>query len=439
MRIEKDVLKKAKKVVNKLTDLVGPTLGPAGNKVIIGKETTSVLDDGVKIIQELELDDPVENHILRVIKEVAIKTNDKVGDGTTSSLVLLKGILNEAKGDTKILAEELKKGLQEAIGQIKDKSKQIKTKQDLENVARVSFDDPKMAKLLAEIVHKGTGEINVEQSLDYETTTEEIDGFKVNNGYISSYMTTERDQCILENPYILVSDMEFSNDIHIVPLLNKIVQSGRPIVMLTKSVEGEALTTLVMNKLHKKIKGVAISIYKDHEDLAAFVGANVLRQERGNFNIELTDLGQAKRVVVKRDQTLIIGGKGKVDKFTGKTTIIKVGADTDQEAQALRYKVEDASNAVLIAKKHGVVMGGGRTLASLQTSSPTLNRAMKYPQKQLIENLGEIEYNDSIIDPTSVVIAGLESAVSIACLLITTTGIIVNDNNQAKNGFSKSS
>ncbi len=288
-----------------------------------------------------------------------------------------------------------------------------------------------MAKLLAEIVHKGTGEINVEQSLDYETTTEEIDGFKIPQGYISSYMTNERDQCVLENPYILVSDMTFANDIQIVPLLNKVVQSGRPIVILA-TVEGEALTTLVMNKLHGKVKSAAVSIYKDHEDLATFTGGRVIKQETGGYSIELADLGQAKRVVVKRDQTLIIGGKGKVDKFTGKTTIIKVGANTDQEAQALKYKVEDASNAVLIAKKHGVVPGGGRTLASLKTSSETLNRAMKYPQKQLEDNLGEIEYNDSIIDPTSVVIAGLESAVSIACLLITTTGIIVNGDNKTK-------
>ena len=457
MRIEqKETFNIIMNTVNTLVDLVKLTFGPNGNKVITGKGlNASALDDGVQIAKELELDNEAENYVLKIIREVAVKTNDRVGDGTTGSLIILQAILKEVEKNGKVdgrkLTKELKKGLSEAIEQLKKQTKQIKNKSDLEKVARVSFDDEEVAKLLSEIIYKigADGLINVESSTGFGIEHEMIEGFEIKRGYLSPYMITDKEEAVLENPYILVSDSVISTNTQILPVLEKILASrtGRGLVILSKSVEGEALSTLILNKLNGKIKSIAVNI-ADYDDISILTGANAFMSSKGDkgaFNLELSDLGGARRVVSKKDSTVIIGGKGNKDKIqklkdtvkdpyrlaqlSGLVAVIKVGANTDSEAKALTFKIEDASNAVKVAYKHGIVKGAGVALMNIKTSSEILNKALQYPHRQLIENIGSLgEFEDtSIIDPVQVLIAGLESAVSIACLLCTVKGIIVEE------------
>lgn len=452
--------------VNTLCDLVRPTFGPASNKVIIGKSQlyVSALDDGVQIAKDLQLDDETQNTVLKLIREVAVKTNDRVGDGTTSSLIILQALMQEVEKNGKIdgrkIGDELKKGLEEAVSQLRKQSKKIKGKQELEEVARISFDNEEVAKLLAEMVHTigPDGIIDVEMSAGFGIESELTKGFTVQGGYISPYMVTEREEAVFDNPYILVSDGTFVNGSEIVPIMEKIVQSGgNSLVIFSKGFEGEALATALINKAQGKFKTLAVKTFEHYEDIALLTGATAQMSEKGSKPLELSDLGRAKKVIAKRDSTVIIGGKGvkaKIEKFaqelrqkaeeathplrknqtlyrlgrlTNNVGVIRVGAPTENEAKALQYKVEDASHAVRVAYRDGVVAGAGEALLKIKTSSPILNEALKAPRKQLEENMGPITMSKSIIDPVSVLIAGLESAVSIATLLVSTKGIIVEE------------
>lgn len=468
MRIEqKDTFRIIMSAVNQLCDLVRPTFGPSSNKVIIGKGFyVSALDDGVQIAKDLELNDDAENYVLKLIREVAVRTNDRAGDGTTGSLIILQALMQEIEKNGKIdgrkITEELKQGLGEAVKQLQKQAKKIKTKEDLEKVARISFDNPDVAKLLAEIVYKigPEGLINVETSPGFDIESEMADGFSMQGGFISPYMITEREECVLDNPYILVANSEFVNETEVMPIMTKILENGNnSLAVFCKSMEGSALATLVINKVQGKFKSVAIVTMKqsDYEDIALLTGATLFTPEKGKADIQIKDLGRANKIIVKRENTTIIGGKGnksqiktrvkeledkmneakdsltreqtryRLAHLTDSVAIIKVGANTEQEAKALKFKVEDASNAVKVAYKDGVVKGAGIALMNIKTSSSLLNKALQYPHKQLVENMGEFELSDDIIDPVSVLIAGLESAVSIACLLSTTKGIIVEE------------
>jgi chaperonin GroEL len=464
---EKQVFGTIMNTVNKLVDLVKPTFGHQSNKVIIGKGFyVSALDDGVQIAKDLELEDEAENYVLKMIREVAVRTNDRVGDGTTSSLIILQALMKEiekgGKVDGRKITEELKQGLLEAVSQLKKQARKIKSKEDLEKVARISFDNADIAKLLAEIVHKigADGLIDVETSQGFDIESEMMGGFKMIGGYVSPYMITEKEEALLEDPYILVANMEFVNENELLPIIQKILDVGRnSLVIFCKGIEGGALNLLVINKLQGKFKSLAVKTVSnnDFEDIALLTGATLFSPEKGKPVMEIKDLGRAKKVISKRDTTVIMGGKSdkkvfdtrvkelkdkienakdnttreqtkyKLARLTNSVAVIKVGADTENEAKALRYKVEDASNAVKVAFKDGVVKGAGIALAQLKTSSPLLNKALRYPNLQLEENTGGIEYNDSIIDPVAVLIAGLESAVSIACLLSSVKGIIVEE------------
>lgn len=465
--IQKETFSTIMNAVNKLCDLVRPTFGPAGNKVIIGKSFhVSALDDGVQIAKDLELEDEGENYVLKLIREVAIRTNDRVGDGTTSSLIILQALMQEIeKGgriDGRKVTEELKQGLSEAVLQLQKQARKIKSKEDLEKVARISFDNPEIAKLIAGIVYKigPEGLIDIETSQGFDIESEMADGFSMQGGYISPYMITEREECILDEPLILVANSEFVNETEVMPVMQKILETGKnSLAIFCKSIEGQALATLIINKVQGKFKSVAVVTIKqtDYENISLLTGATLFTPEKGKANIELKDLGRANKIIVKRENTTIIGGKGnktvikakvkeleekmngakdnltkeqtryRLAHLTDSVAIIKVGANTEQEAKALRFKIEDASNAVKVAYKDGVVKGAGTALMSIKTSSELLNKALQYPRKQLIENMGEFEMNDNIIDPVNVLIAGLESAVSIACLLSTTKGIIVEE------------
>lgn len=437
--------------VDKLVSLVKHTFGPNGNKVLIGKNGfVSVLDDGVQIAKDLELEDEAENYVLKLIREVAVKTNERVGDGTTASLIMLQAILKEAKAsgqEPRQIVTELNIGLKEAIAQIRKQSRAIETKVDLEKVARISFDNQEIAQLLSEIIFKlgKDGLINVQPSQGSNIESEIVAGYKINQGYVSPYFANQSDKCIIEDAVVLVTDKAFYNNQEIVPIMEKVLASGKTnLVIFCKAFEGEALSTAIINKLKGSFKTLAIEVEGQQlDDIALLTGATHCLI---GTKIELTDLGTAKRIVSKIEDTVIIDGGGDKDtiaqtieefkkdptndiriaNLTSSVAVIKVGATTESEAKALQFKIEDASNAVKVAYQGGVVAGAGTTHASLKTSSTILNKALCYPKNQLEENLGIVLLTEDIIDPTEVVIAGIESAVSIACLLLTTKGIITD-------------
>lgn len=478
--------------VNKLVDMVRPTFGPAGNKVLISKDISkSVIDDGVTIAKEFQLEDEFENAVVNIIKDVAIKTNDRVGDGTTSSLIMLQAIMKGIKDagmiNTRHISEELKAAVLEATAQLRTKAKKISKLEDLEKVARISFDDEAIAKVIATLIHKigPEGVIAVQDSNTLTVESEVVDGFDFDRGYISPYMVTnpERLEADLQDPVILVTDYRISVIAEFLPVLETILKAGhKNIVFVSEDFSGDALATVVVNKAQGNFTTLAIPTpgYDSDKndflnDLAVVTGATVISQHKGmkleDFSLDM--LGRAARVTSKQSQTVVIGGKGKkadinqaafgvkvlmetatgykleqlqkrLAKLMNGVAVIKVGAPTEHEMRALRYKVEDAVNAVKVAYKSGIVAGGGLSLARLKTSSKLLNTALQQPHQQLLENsqaetpnipdnqawnavTGEIgDYMKvGVVDPVEVLIAGIESAVSIANLLITTKGILV--------------
>lgn len=462
--------------VDKLVDFVKPTYGPAQNKVILQRgRFQEVLDDGVATAKEFELVDEFENAVVKLVKEVAIKTNDRVGDGTTSSLIMLQALMQEIRKDDKRRARdvmaELQKGLEEFKENIKSKAKQITTKEDLKKVAYISFNNEKMAEVISEILFTLGHEaiVTIEESKSLETTHTIVQGLQFPRGFASSYFinNAEKAETILEKPYILVTDREIVDVKELLPLLNKVIDSGnRQLVILADDVRGEALATLIINY----VKGVGLfpavrapyysnDKYEFLMDVAELTGAAFIAGDLGRKleDTELEHLGMADKVILTKDSTTIIGGRGKnleeytkklqaiiettdsdlrkdklkerLAKLTSGVAVIKVGGATENEMKALRYKVEDAVNATRVAYKEGVVKGGGKTLEECgTTSSPVLNKALQYPYRQLCTNLevDELEIGEDIIDPVAVLMAGVESAISIVSLLITTKGILVD-------------
>lgn len=486
-----------KNVVNKMVDMIRPTFGPSNSKVIISKTAYSmIVDDGVQIARDFELDDPVENAIARVIKETAIKTNDRVGDGTTGALIMLQSIINEVARHRlrgRDIEIELKKGLSEVKEKLLSMKRPIKTKDELKKVAMISFDDEKIADMLSTLYFKlgSDATITVDKSSTMDTYVEMSDGIKIGRGYISPYMITNPDrmETVIEKPYILITDYRMTEANDIIGIMNKMAaQNKRELVIICDNMEQSALATAVLNKVQGKFLVVAVNLPQVEqknvylEDIALMTGAKVFTESKGDklesANVE--DLGRAERFICRRDESIIISPKGKksavqsainalqsavkaesnerkkkelaerLGMFTNSLAVIKVGALTENEQKALKYKVEDAVNAVKSAYKHGVVRGAGLALASIKTSSPILNEALKYPARQLYENMDfkisidEVLKNfDSseatnlstgefgnfmqigVIDPVEVLIAGVESAVSIASILVTSHGMIV--------------
>jgi chaperonin GroEL len=490
-----------KKTVEKAVELVAPTYGPAGNKVIISKVMHAmVVDDGVQIMRDLELPDANEHAVLKVIREVAIKTNDRAGDGTTGSMIMLGSITGEVarmgRFDGHKIERELKVALGEATDQLKASAKPIKTLEDLKKVALISFDDKEVSELIAETWHKvgKDGSVTLDTSPSMKTTAELSEGITMEHGYLHPVMVNngERLESIIEKPYILITDYRITEAADILPLMNKLAaaQKGR-LVIIADNVEQQALATLIVNQPHvfnqqTKTQGSFQSVaivgpqgdnkLSTLEDIALLTGGKVFSMTKGDKISEATieDLGQAERFIAKQNSSVIIGAKGKRDVvrkavadisaaivtasserekkaletrlafFTNKVAVIKVGAPTENEYKALRYKVEDAVNSVRSAFRGGVACGGGLALARLETSSDLLNAALKEPHRRLLQNMGleKVALKDGeainvvsgkvgkymdvgVADPVDVLVAGVESAVSIACLLLTTSGMIV--------------
>lgn len=501
--VKDQTFQKVQSAVNKMVDLIKPTFGPASNKVIIDKfPYKMIVDDGVQIARDFELDDPVENSIVRIIRETAVKTNDRAGDGTTGSLIILQALINEiakkSRFDGRKIELELKKGLEELKENLKKSAKQIKTKEDIRKVSLISFDDEEIAELIADLYHElgKDAVITIDKSQTMETTVEKSAGLTIDHGYISPYMVTnpERMETELEKPYILITDYRLTEAEDLMPIMNLMAKEQKTnLLVIAENVEQKALATLIVNLPHvvnpetNKRGGfmsVAVNAPKGSdkktflEDLALMTGATFFTESKGSKleNATVKDLGRSKKAIIRREETIIadpLGDKAtiataisslkvnadkekdekkkaqinkRLARITNKMATIKVGAVTENEQKALKYKIEDAISSVRLALKSGVVAGSGLSLYNIETSSSLLNDALKYPARQLRENVGcEEDIKDlkqghalnvvtgktgpfldvGVVDPVDAIIAGAESAVSIASVLVTCKGMII--------------
>lgn len=497
----KDPFPIIKRAVDKIGDIVRPTFGPASNKVIISKVTHAfVLDDGVQILRDLEFPDANENAVLKVVREAAIRTNDRAGDGTTGATIVVQSIVRQVgdlqRRDGHKIERELQLGAKDAIEQLKAQAKQITTLEELKKVARISFDNEEVSTLIAETWHKvgKDGVVTVDMGPTMQTTAELSEGIKIENGFISPIMVNnpQRMECILEKAHILITDYRLTEASDILPIMNKLAEAKKNnLLIIAENIEEGALATLIINEPHVLnpqtgkpgvLRSAAVVAPRGEnrtvilEDIALLTGGRVFSMSKGDKiqDAKVEDLGQAEKVILKYDGSVIIGPKGKKadinkaiadlrtardaaegdrekDKlekrlafFANKIAVVKVGAATENEMKALRYKVEDAVNAVRSAYRGGVVCGSGLALARLETSSPILNAALKAPHRQIMDNMGidmpKLKDGEAfnvvtgktgpylsvgVIDPVDVLIAGVESAVSIASLLVTTSGMVV--------------
>ncbi|MCX5790023.1 MAG: chaperonin GroEL [Elusimicrobia bacterium] len=448
-----DARKKMKDGVEKLANATRVTLGPKGRAVVLEKKFGSpvVIDDGVTIAKEIELEDPFENMGAQLVKEVASKTNDIAGDGTTTAIILSHALLTEGIKNITAGANaiHIKRGMDKAVEQVvkelKKMSKPVKTKEEKAQVATISSNDRVIGDLIAQAMEKvgHEGVITVEEGKSAETTLEVVEGMQFDRGYISPYFITdsERMESILEDPYIIITDKKVSAMNDILPLLEKIVQAGRPFVLIAEDVEGEALATLVVNKLRGTLKAVAVKApgFGDRrkellQDIATLTGGQVISEELGHKleKIGIDMLGKCKRIVVDKENTTIVGGAGdkveikkraesirkqivettsdydkekleeRLAKLSGGVAVINVGAATETEMKAKKSKVEDAKNATRAGVEEGIIPGGGvallraaQTLEKLKgededstTGIQIVRRALQAPLRQIAHNAG---------------------------------------------------
>jgi len=502
--------------VDKLADAVKVTLGPKGRNVVLDKKfgAPTVTNDGVTIAREIELDDPFENMGAQLVKEVATKTNDVAGDGTTTATVLAQAIISEglrnvaAGANPMILKRGIDKGVDAIMDELKTLARPVNTTEETAQVAAGSSQDESVGQMIAEVMSKvgKDGVITVEESQGLRLEQDYVDGMQLDRGYISPYMVTNADrmEAALENPYILITDKKISAIADILPVLEKLVQFGKNLVIIAEDVDGEALATLVVNKLRGTFNTLAIKApgFGDRrkamlEDIAALTGGQVISEEVGlkleNTNINM--LGQARRVTATKDNTTIVEGKGsqeaieartkqiraqiedttsdfdkeklqeRLAKLAGGVAVIKVGAPTEVELKEKKHRIEDALSATRAAVEEGVVAGGGTALINAlpaldklelvgdeKTGVDILRRALEEPLRQISYNAGAEgsvvvaavrgfepgkgynaltgEYQDmfqaGVIDPVKVTRSALQSAASIAGMLLTTETIVTD-------------
>ena len=396
--------------VNKLADTVRVTLGPKGRNVVLDKSYGAPLitNDGVTIAKEIELEDGFENMGAQLIREVASKTNDVAGDGTTTATVLAQAMVNEgmknlaAVANPIVLRKGMKKACDTAVAEIAAMSEKVSGKTQIAKVAAISAGDEEVGQLVADAMEKVSqdGVITIEESKTMKTELDLVEGMQFDRGYISAYMATdmEKMEAVLDNPYILITDKKISNIQEILPLLEQIVQSGSKLLIIAEDVEGEALTTLILNKLRGTFSVVAVKApgYGDRrkamlEDIAILTGGQVITSDLG---LELKDtkieqLGRAKSVKVQKENTVIVDGEGdkaaisgriaqlksqieettssfdkeklqeRLAKLAGGVAVIRVGAATETEMKEAKLRMEDALNATRAAVEEGIVQGGG--------------------------------------------------------------------------------
>ena len=503
--------------INKLSDMVKITLGPKGRNVVLEKAYGAPLitNDGVTIAREIELEDPYENMGAQLVKEVSIKTNDIAGDGTTTATILAQAIIREglknvaAGANPMILQKGLRKAVEAAVASIREDSHEVATNEDIAQVAAISAGDENIGQLIAQAMDKvgKDGVITVEESKGMGTTLEVVEGMQFDKGYVSPYMVTNTDkmEADLEEPYILITDKKISNIQEVLPVLEGVMQSGKPLLIIADDVEGEAMATLVLNKLRGILNVVAVKApnFGDRRkemlrDIAALTGGQVITEDVG---LELRDatiehLGRCARVKVNKDLTVIVAGHGEQEaiqervsairaqletttsdfdreklterlaKLAGGVAVIKVGAATEVELKEKKLRIEDALAATRAAVEEGIVPGGGVVLLNAvsavekvlegvegdeKTGVVMIVKALSEPMKQIAVNAGlegsvivekvkekgrgfgfnalHNEYVDmfkaGIVDPTKVTRSALENAASVASMVLTTEGAVV--------------
>ncbi|MGZ6214082.1 MAG: chaperonin GroEL, partial [Candidatus Limnocylindria bacterium] len=404
-----------KRGVDKMADAVKVTLGPRGRYALLDKKygSPTITNDGVTIARDIELEDPYENMGAQLLEEVAAKTNDIAGDGTTTSIVLAQAIITEglrnvtAGANPMALKRGIERGVAAVVDEIKRLSKPVLTKDDIAHIAAISARDTEIGEIIAEVMEKvgKDGVVTVEESQGLKLDKEYVEGMQLDRGYVSAYMVTSNDagrmEATLEAPMILVTDKKISAVADILPTLEKVVGAGKALLIVAEDVDGEALATLVVNKLKGTISALAIKApgFGDRrkamlEDIATLTGARVISEEVGRKldSVMLEDLGQARRVTATKDTTTIVEGKGdpkaidarksqiklqiddttsdfdreklqeRLAKLAGGVAILKVGAATEVELKEKKHRIEDALSATRAAIEEGVVAGGGVAL-----------------------------------------------------------------------------
>ena len=440
--------------INQLANTVKITLGPKGRNVVLDKKFGAPLitNDGVTIAKEIELEDPFENMGAQLVKEVATKTNDVAGDGTTTATLLAQALVREglknvaAGANPMIVRKGIQKAVDAAVEKLLSTAKKVQGKEDIARVASVSAANEEIGQLIAEAMEKVTadGVITVEESKTAETYSEIVEGMQFDRGYITPYMVTdtEKMEAVLDDPYILITDKKISNIQDLLPLLEQIVQQGRKLLIIADDVEGEALATLVLNKLRGTFDCVAVKApgFGDRrkammEDIAILTGGTVISEEIGYDLKEATIdlLGTASSVKVTKENTVIVGGAGnaadisarvnqikmqieettsdfdreklqeRLAKLSGGVAVIQVGAATETELKERKLRIEDALNATKAAVEEGIVAGGGVALANAipavakyvktlagdeKTGAAIIMRALEEPVRQIAENAG---------------------------------------------------
>ena len=440
--------------VNKLADTVRVTLGPKGRNVVLDKSFGAPLitNDGVTIAKEVELEDAFENMGAQLVKEVATKTNDVAGDGTTTATVLAQAMINEgmknlaAGANPIILRKGMKKATETAVDSIRSMSSKLSGKEQIAKVAAISAGDEKVGEMVADAMEKVTGDgvITIEESKTMKTDLDMVEGMQFDRGYLSAYMATNMDkmEAELDNPYILITDKKISNIQEILPLLEQVVQASARLLIIAEDVEGEALSTLVINKLRGTFNVVAVKApgYGDRrkemlKDIAILTGGQVISEELGLDLKETTmdQLGRAKSVKVQKENTIIVDGEGdkaeiearitqiknqieettsdfdreklqeRLAKLAGGVAVVRVGAATETEMQEAKLRMEDALAATRAAVEEGIIAGGGsayihaskevaKMAASLEgdekTGANIILKALEAPLRRIAENAG---------------------------------------------------
>lgn len=447
-----DARKALERGVNTLADAVKVTLGPRGRNVVLERKFGSPLitNDGVTIAKEIEMKDPLENMGAQLVKEVASKTNDVAGDGTTTATVLAQAIIREgmknvAAGANPILIKRgIEKAVEAAVDEIKKLAKPIEGKEAIAQVATISSADEEIGRLIADAMEKvgKDGVITVEESKSMGTSLEVVEGMNFDRGYISAYMVTdtEKMEAVLEDPYILITDKKISAIKDILPVLEAVIRTGKPLLIVAEDMEGEALATIVVNKLRGVLNCVAVKApaFGDRrkamlEDIAVLTGGQVISEELGRKldSVTLDMLGRARQVRVKKEETIIVDGAGSAEaikgriaqikkqyeeatseydkeklqerlaKLAGGVAVIKVGAATETEMKEKKLRIEDALNATRAAVEEGIVPGGGTCFINIIpaldavkaegdefTGVQIIKRALEEPLRQIANNAG---------------------------------------------------
>jgi chaperonin GroEL len=438
--------------VDALANAVKVTLGPKGRNVVLDKKFGApvITNDGVTIARDIELEDPFENMGAQLVKEVATKTNDIAGDGTTTATLLAQAMIHEgmrnvaAGANPMIIKKGIEKAVKALVGEIKNNSIKVEGKAAIAQVAAISSSDEEIGDLIAEAMEKvgKDGVITVEESKTMDTNLSVVEGMQFDRGYISPYMVTDTDkmEAVLDDPYILITDRKISAISDILPILEKVVKQGKELVIIAEDLDGEALATLVVNKLRGTFKAVAIKApgFGDRrkamlEDIAILTGGNVITEELGRKleSVEIEDLGRARQVRSSKEETTIVDGLGekaaihsrveqiknhikettsdfdkeklqeRLAKLAGGVAIIEIGAATEVELKDKKLRIEDALNATRAAVEEGIVAGGGTTFIDIlpvldtieadgdvKTGINLVKRAIEEPVRQIANNAG---------------------------------------------------